>query len=162
MALKTWTCLTCEKDFKDGNWLCFDGQTNHVVKEKVYRTLDVPQEPGQIPKGAKPPVIRGRTVVCNIPPPKKVMRGDEISWVGEGNVEFINGSYSTTDPEKQYWLDKKGSSYNATEEQWKAAWYTPEELIAEKEMQLKVDRERLEHDRNELLAATKKKVAVTA
>ena len=77
--------------------------------------------------------------------------------VGEGSVEFINGRFSSSDPEIQYWLDKK-AAYNATEDQWKAVWLTKDELFAEKELELKAREQRLENERNELLASTKKRV----
>ena len=149
-----WTCLTCGKEFGVGKWTCTDGISNHVVAEKIYRVCDAPAEPGQPADGSKMPVIRGRTTVCNIPPPRKVMEGGEVRMVGEGSIEFINGRYATSDPEKQYWLDKK-PGYSATEDQWKANWYTKDEMLADKELQLIAAKQRLESERNELLAMQK-------
>jgi hypothetical protein len=152
--IKTWKCLNCEKEFKAGDWICSDGTMNHVVKSKEYRTLDAPLDPGKTPSGMMTPIIRGRTVICNIPPPKKVMENGEVRMVGEGSVEFINGFYATSDPEQQYWLDKNHNC-NFTEEQWKNTWLTSEERVAEKELNLKAREQRLENDRNELLTQVK-------
>ena len=43
-------------------------------------------------------------------------------------------------------------------DQWKAVWLTKDELFAEKELELKAREQRLENERNELLASTKKRV----
>jgi len=157
MDQQTWFCEVCEKKFSPGQWTCSDKISNHVVAAKTYRSLDAPSDPGRPAAGSLPPVVRGRTMVCNIPPPQKVMEKDEVRWIGEGSVEFINGMYTTTDPQKQYWLDKR-PAYNATEEQWKNTWHTKDERLAEKETQLRAMSERLENERNELLAQTKQKV----
>lgn len=148
------TCLECGKDFAVGEWLCSNGTTNHIVEKKSYHTLDAPTDPGKTPPGMLAPIIRGRTVVCNIPPPKKVMDGDEVKWITEGSVEFINGFFATDDPEQQYWLNKNPNC-NFTEEQWKNVWLTKEEIFAEKEIALKAQLQRLENDRNELLTQVK-------
>jgi hypothetical protein len=153
--IKKYNCTECGKEFGVGEWICADGTVNHKVSEKVYRALDVPLDPGKPAAGTLGPVVRGRTVVCNIPPPKKVMENGEVHSVGEGSVEFVNGIYSTTDPEIQYWLDKK-PGYQASEEQWKQKWYTSEELIAEKEIELNAKAARLENERNELLTQVQK------
>lgn len=156
MALRTWQCEVCNKTFKEGDWTCEDKISNHIVAEKTYRVLDAPADPGRPADGTLPPVIRGRTTVCNIPPPKKIMEGGEVRMVGEGSVEFLNGLYATSDPEKQFWLDKK-PGYSATEEQWKSVWLSKTEQLAEKELELRAARERLENERNELLAMTKQR-----
>lgn len=152
--LKTWKCLNCDKEFKVGDWLCSDGTGNHVVTRKEYRTLDAPLDPGKTPDGMMAPIIRGRTIICNIPPPKKVMEGTDVKWIGEGSVEFINGFFATNDPEQQYWLDKNHNC-NFSEAQWKSTWLSSAEKNAEKEIELKAREQRLENDRNELLAQVK-------
>lgn len=157
MATQKWNCEVCGKDFGIGQWSCTDGITNHVVSEKVYRVLDAPSDSGRPADGTLMPIVRGRTVVCNIPPPKKVMESGEVKMIGEGSVEFINGRFSTKDPEIQYWLDKK-PGYSATEDQWKRNWLTKDELLAEKELQLQAAEQRLENERNELLSSVKQKV----
>lgn len=149
-----WTCLVCDKKFKVGDWVCADGNSNHVVEQKTYRTLDAPLDAGRPADGSLPPVVRGKTVVCNIPPAKKVMIDGEVRMTGEGSVEFINGVFSTSDPEIQYWLNKK-PAYQASTEQWDRVWKTPEERLADKEAQLRAAEQRLENERNELLSQVK-------
>ena len=147
-------CLVCKEQFEIGKWTCADGVANHVVEMKTYRALDAPSDAGKPTEGTLMPIVRGRTVICNIPPARKVMEGGEVRMVGEGSVEFLNGRYSTSDPEKQYWLDKK-PAYSASEEAWKANWLSKDELLAEKELQLQAIQQRLENERNELLAQVK-------
>jgi hypothetical protein len=154
--IQQFKCLTCGKTFKVGDWTCTDGISNHIVEEKVYRSLDATHDPSN-PNAQRD----GRTRVCNIPPPRKVMRGDEVTWVGEGYVEFIRGRFSTSDPEQQYWLDKR-PAYNASEEQWKAAWLTRDQQLTIREMELSAKETRLENERNELLSQTKERVAARA
>ena len=146
----SWKCLECGKKFSAGEWTCLDGISHHRVEEKTYRCLDAPSDPST--KDAE--LKNGRTVVCNIPPPKRVMEGSDAKWVGEGSVEFIRGRFSTSDPEQQYWLDKR-PSYNATEEQWSRVWLSQNQQLEIDRMQLAADRQRLENERNELLAAQK-------
>jgi hypothetical protein len=150
-----WKCTECGKKFKVGEWTCTDGISNHKVEEKTYRVLDAPSDPSSKDMSLKD----GRTVVCNIPPPHRVMEGNDAKWVGEGSVEFIRGRYATDDPEKQYWLDKKGA-YNATEYQWREVWYSDAQQLALGKMELAAARQRLESDRNELLSKTKERVGV--
>jgi hypothetical protein len=145
-----WKCLECSKKFGVGQWLCADGISNHRVEEKTYRVLDAPSDPSTKNDSLKD----GRTVVCNIPPPHRVMEGNDAKWVGEGSVEFIRGRYATTDPEKQYWLDKK-PTYNATEEQWRAMWFSDAAQLEIGKLELAAARQRLENERNELLSQVK-------
>ena len=156
MALKEWKCTECDKLFKDGDWLCASGM-NHIVMAKIYRSLDVPTAEGRTADGSLPSIIRSRTRVCNIPPDKRVVINGEATLQPGGYVEFINGVFSTTDPEIQYWLDRK-PGYQATEEQWKAVWLSADQRLADKELQLKAMETRLENERNELLASTQRKV----
>jgi hypothetical protein len=150
--LATWKCENCGKKFTVGDWTCSDG-SNHVVAEKTYRCLDAPSDPS-----SKDALLKeGRTVVCNIPPPTRVMDGQDAKWVGEGSVEFIRGRFATTDPVQQYWLDKK-PGYNATEEQWKSVWYSQSQQLELGRMELAAAQQRLENERNELLAMTKEKI----
>lgn len=161
MALKTWKCLNCEKSFKDGDWICASGSENHVVEEKIYRSLDVPTAEGRTADGSLKQVVRSRTRVCNIPPDKRVMMNGEATMIPGGYIELINGVFSTKDPEIQFHMDKK-PGYQATKEQWDAVWLSHEERLADKELQLTAMAQRLEDDRNELLSKTKQKVGATA
>lgn len=149
----TWTCNVCHKKFEVGQWTCLDGVSNHLVEEKTYRSLDAPTDPSTRDASLKD----GRTTVCNIPPPTKVIEGNEARWIGEGSVEFIRGRFSTTDPVQQYWLNKK-PAYNATEDQWRSAWYSERQKLEIGKMELAAAQQRLENERNDLLSQTKQRV----
>lgn len=152
--MSQWKCVECGKKFGVGEWMCADGTSNHRVEEKTYRCLDAPSDPSTKDASLKD----GRTTVCNIPPPKRVMEGNDAKWVGEGSVEFIRGRFATSNPEQQYWLDKK-PGYNATEEQWRAVWYSDAQQLQLGRMELAAGQARLENDRNDLLEKTKARVA---
>ncbi|HXF14700.1 MAG TPA: hypothetical protein VN517_16205 [Terriglobales bacterium] len=156
-----WKCTACGKKFGIGEWKCADEISNHVVEEKTYRSADAPSDPGHPANGGMDSRRDGQTVVCNIPPARKMGEGADVRWVGEGSVTFIRGRFATSDPEQQYWLDKK-PGYNVTEEQWAAAWLSDGQKLEMEKMQLKAERQRLENDRNELLAQTKQKVGAAA
>lgn len=156
-GLPSWTCIVCEKHFtvKDG-FLCVDGTNNHVVADKLYLLADAPSDPGHSPKGSFIDDRReGRTRICNIPPDKTVLRNGEAAMVPGGYVEFIRGRFSTTNPEIQYYLDKKGGF--CTEEQWQANWLNDAQKIEQEKILLARERSRLENERNELLTMTKQK-----
>src|SRR5689334_40466 len=107
--MQTWKCLGCGKTFGVGEWTCSDGQSNHVVDKKDYLMNDAPSDPGHVAPGSTINVALrdGRTRICAIPPDKKVVVAGEVQTVPGGYVEFIQGRFSTSDPEQQYWLDKK-------------------------------------------------------
>lgn len=148
-----WKCIECNKKFGVGQWTCADGVSNHVVTTKTYRSMDAPSDPSTRNDSLK----HGRTVVCNIPPGHKEGSGADVRYVGEGSVEFIRGRFETTNPEIQYWLDKR-PEYNCTEEQWRSTWYSDSQKLELDKLQLAADRQRLENDRNALLEQTKSRV----
>lgn len=161
MPLQNWKCLTCAKKFSVGEWACADGQSNHLVEQKEYLLNDAPSDPGHPAPGSTINVALrdGRTRICGIPPPKKVTEGTDTRWVGEGYVEFIRGRFSSSDPEIQYWLDRKGGF--CTQEQWDVAWLTENQQLLKQRLEVEGMRSRLENERNELLAQTKQRVAAT-
>lgn len=156
MALQSFHCVVCDKDFAVGKWTCQDGQSNHITAPKQYLLADAPTDAGHPASGGMDSLRDGRTRICNIPPDKTVLRNGEASTIPGGYVEFIRGRFVTTDPETQYYLDKKGGF--CTESQWENAWLSQTQQIEIQKMQLAADRQRLENDRNELLARTKEKV----
>jgi hypothetical protein len=159
-----WKCLNCGKAFKVGDWTCTDGVSNHSVAEKIYRSLDAPQDIGYADTKGTPldGSSFGETIVCNIPPPRKqIGLNGEVSWVGEGSVTFIRGRFATSDPVQQYWLDQK-PGYNHSEEEWSAKWLSQAQRLQLRESELHAREQRLENDRNELLAKTKQKVNAAA
>ena len=150
--LEKWHCTVCNKEFKTGEWACADGVTNHIVEVKEYLLDDAPTD------GSSSESLRdGRTLICNIPPERKAMHGDEVRIIPGGCVEFVRGRYSTSDPEIQHYLNRKGGF--CTEDRWNAVW-----LSQNQQMQIERDRltalsQRLENEKNELLALQKKEKA---
>jgi hypothetical protein len=159
--LPTWHCQACNKKFTVGEWICVDGQSNHVVAEKTYRSVDAPSDPGHPAQGGQDSLRDGRTRVCNIPPDKTVQRNGELHLVPGGYIEFVRGRFSTSDPEVQYHLDKR-PAYNATEAQWESAWLSKSQQFELDKMRLNAERQRLENMNNELLAQVKQKVGARA
>lgn len=153
MALPRYTCTECEKEFKAGEWDCQATGANHVVPAKRYYMADAPTctewRDGQpfINKAA------ARTLVLNIPPERKVQNGDEFIRVPGGSVEFVRGMKETSDPEVQFYLDRKEGL--CTYERWKEVYWTDAEKINEQKMELTAAQHRLQSERNELLAQVK-------
>ena len=157
---RTWKCTECGKIFGVGEWLCLDGQTNHKVEEKLYLLADAPSDPGHPAAGGMDSKRDGRTRICNIPPDKQIVRNGEVAMIPGGYVEFIRGRYATTDPEFQYYLDRKGGY--CTEEQWEAAWLSDNQRLAIEKMKIQAMQQRLENERNELLAQVKQQKSKSA
>lgn len=161
LGLPTWKCEVCSKKFTVGEWVCADGQSNHVVAEKTYRSLDAPSDPGHPASGGMDSKRDGRTRVCNIPPDKHVVINGEVHVQPGGYVEFIRGRFASSDPEVQYYLDKR-PGYNASEQQWEACWLSDSQQLQLEKMRFAADRQRLENDRNELLAQVKERTGKSA
>lgn len=149
MALPTYHCLECDKDFKAGSWECTPGQ-QHVVTAKRYYMDDAPTVTEW--RDGRPFINKAaaRTQVLNIPPEKRVQDGDEIIRVPGGSVEFCRGMFETSDPEKQFYLDRKSGL--CTYERWKEVYWTEDEKINEQKMEIHAAQNRLQSERNELLA----------
>lgn len=152
MALPTYHCLECEKEFKAGNWECTAGQ-QHVVAAKTYYTADAPTVPEW--RNGHPYVNKqiARTQILNIPPERKVQDGDEMRRIPGGSLEFIRGQYTTSDPEIQFYLDKKESL--CSKERWEEVYLTDEEKIIIQQGKLANAQLRLQSERNELLEKVK-------
>jgi hypothetical protein len=153
MEIQTWECVTCGKKFKVGQWQCEDGISNHTVANKEYLQNDSPAEPGHVSGTGMNSQRDGRTIICNMPPDKIVLRNGESALVPGGTVEFVRGRFSTSNPEVQYWLERKGGF--CTEAQWAAAWLSNSQQLEIREMKLKAQENRLEQDRNSLLERVK-------
>lgn len=160
--LKSWKCTTCSKDFSQGDWTCQDGLSNHTVEQKEYLLNDAPSDPGHIAPGSTVNVAlrEGRTRICNIPPDKTRVVGGETEKIPGGYVEFIRGEFHTSDPEVQYWLDKKGGFCNR--EQWNIAWLTEGQQLLMQRQEVEGMRQRLENERNDLLAQVKGRTKASA
>ena len=156
MALPTWKCENCGKTFTVNEWMC-DEAYPHIVKEKEYLLNDAPSDPGMSRDRINEALRHGTTRICNIPPDKLIQNGTETIRIPGGYVEFRQGRFSTNNPEVQYYLDKKGGF--CTKEQWDAAWLTPQQQLEQKQLEVEAMKQRLEVERNELLAQTKKRVS---
>ena len=146
--LEKWECTVCGKTFQTGQWTCADGTANHIVATKEYLLDDAPSDPS-----SGDSLRDGKTRICNIPPDKTVLRNGESTLVPGGYVEFIRGRFSTSDPEIQHYLNKKGGFCN--EDRWSAVWLTQNQQLQIEKDRLAAERQRLENDRNELLALQK-------
>jgi hypothetical protein len=155
LAGTIWKCQECGNEFGVGDWLCNDGATNHVVESKEYLMDDAPSDPGHAAIGGADALRDGRTRVCNIPPDKTVLRNGETALIPGSYVEFVRGRFSTTNPEIQHYLNKKGGFCN--EARWRQVWLSQEQQFELDKMKLAADRQRLENDRNELLSQVKAK-----
>ena len=155
MSLQTWTCRNCGEKFTVGKFLCKDGATNHLVDPKAYFLDDAPQDPGRPAPGSHINVTlrEGRTRICNIPPDRTVLKDGNATLMIGGYVEFVQGRFTTSDPEIQYYLDKKGGF--CTEERWSEVWLSAEQRLEMREIALAAREQRLENERNDLLASQK-------
>ena len=167
---KEWKCEECHGTFEVGKWTCADGNSKHRVEKKTYLLNDAPSDPGHPAPGTYvlESLRDGRTLICGIPPDQKVIEGNETRYVPGGNVEFLRGRYSTTDPEVQYWLDKKGgfcgTYYESDSEEqklqaeapWEAAWWSDGQQLEVARVRLNAEKQRIENEHNTLLAEIQK------
>ncbi len=160
MSIPSWNCVECGKKFTPGEWVCLDGQSTHIVGNKEYLLADAPSDPGHPERGGLDSLKDGRTRICNIPPDKQIVVNGETRLVPGGYVEFVRGRFSTSNPEIQYYLEKKGGF--CSEAQWEAVWLSQSQQLELKEMSLKAREQRLENDRNALLTSVKERKAVNA
>lgn len=160
MPTKEWKCLECGKKFGPDGFACVDGTSIHVVETKEYLLNDAPSDPGHPERGGMDSRRDGRTRICNIPPDRTVLKNGEAALVPGGYVEFIRGRFSTNNPEIQYYLEKKGGF--CTESEWAAAWLSQSQQLDMREMKISAQEQRLENERNALLAKTKERVGANA
>lgn len=149
MALQTWKCLECEKTFSVGEWDCAVEGVKHKVNPKQYFMDDAPTHVEL--KDGKPYINKGtsRTVVLNVPPERKVRDGDDIRIVPGGSVEFVRGTFTTDDPEIQFYLEKKKNLCD--EKRWYEVYLTDDEKHALKHLEDSARIQRLENEKNDLL-----------
>jgi hypothetical protein len=155
MALPTWKCLDCEKEFRAGSWQCLSG-AGHRVATKRYYMNDAPTVVTLVNGRATVNKRDSQTMVMNIPPEERTTGPDGNERViPGGQVVFIRGMYETDDPIKQFWLDKHRGM--CSEAEWQAAYLNEDEKMALREMDLAAREARLEHDRNSLLEQVQKR-----
>lgn len=138
MALKKWHCTRCEEDFTiSADMRCGDGR-KHEVPAKTYYA-------------ASPNLRKYVTEERSIPGPNGKAR-----LVPAKYVEFVRGTYSTSDPEDQAALDIEPGLINNDE--WKQKYIGKEDLLEMRERELKAKEERLAKMENDLLVKTQKQV----
>lgn len=152
MALPTFHCLECDQDFKPPHWECAPGQ-KHTVTSKRYYMDDAPTVPEW--RDNRPYVNKGasQTLVLNIPPEATVRNGEEYMRVPGGTVLFIRGMFETSDPEQQFHLDRKPGL--VSKERWTEVYLNDDEKLQIEKMAIAADRQRIENERNDLLAQVK-------
>lgn len=152
-------CLECHAEIKQGFWECAPG-IKHVVELKRYYTDDAPTVPEW--RNGHPFVNKGisRTQILNMPPEKQIREGDSITRVPGGSVELVRGMYETSDPEVQFWMDKKGGW--CSKERWEEVYLNDDEKVQIKNMELNAREARLADRENDLLSKVKAKQGAAA
>ena len=125
MNANKFTCTRCGKEFSLGEWTCADG-VRHSVELKHYH---ISTNGLQVQYGP--------------------VKGDSVQNHVRGVITFTRGTYQTTDPEQQEFLDKYPACIPF--EQWQEAHLGKEEMDAKK----KREQTRMEQQNNELLARVK-------
>lgn len=151
MALTKMHCLNCDKDFKPGDWECMPG-VSHEVPRKTYYMDDAPTVVQYDALNNRHPYIdkkSARTLVLNIPPERKEQSGDEFIRIPGGSVEFVRGLYETSNPEIQFYLDRKAGL--CTKERWEEVYLNDDEKLQMQQMKVRADQARIQHENNELL-----------
>lgn len=100
---KKHTCIRCDEEFSAPNWNCADGQP-HVVESKAYYIA-----------------TKGLTVFYG------PTRGDEVMNKVRDSVTFTNGTYTTTDPQAQEFLDTYPGCIS--QEKWQDLNYTDADRV---------------------------------
>lgn len=152
MAIQTMKCVECEKEFKPGDWECMPGVA-HVVVAKRYYMDDAPTVP-EIRDGSKF-INKGisQTQVLNIPPEKQIREGENTTRIPGGSVTFVRGLYETSNPEIQFYLDRKAGL--CTEARWREVYLNDDEKVQIKNLELSAREQRLSERENDLLATVK-------
>lgn len=154
MAIQTWKCLECGKEFKPGDYLCAGG-VKHSVESKRYYMDDAPTHTEW--RDGRPFINKGasQTIVLNVPPERKERDGDEVRTIPGGSVTFVRGMFETADPEIQFYLDRKNNL--CSEARWRDVYLNDDEKINIRNLELAARESRLQERENELLASVKGK-----
>lgn len=150
--------MECNKEFKTGDWLCAGG-VKHLVESKRYYMDDAPTHTEW--RDGRPYINKGasQTQVLNIPPERKEREGDDVRLIPGGTVTFIRGMFETTDPEVQFYLDRKEGLVN--EARWREVYLNDDEKMQMEKMALAAEKQRFENEKNELLEQIKRRKAVS-
>lgn len=120
--LKKHTCIRCGEDFTSGKWFCEDGQRHQVATKTYYVKTE------------------GLNVYYG------PVSGDSVMNHYRRVISFARGTFQTSDPEQQEFLDQYAGC--VPYEVWKECHLSAKE----RDEQSKRDKERLEQHNNELLA----------
>jgi hypothetical protein len=134
MAEKIYKCTgECGKEFKFGAWECFPG-VKHTVEAKTYYLNDAPHcDPKLDPDGLSLRASRSHVHVI----PEKKFKDENGNLVIQATppVLFVQGQYSTTDPEQQYFIER--AKIDVGYDRWFAAYHTPTQKQRIKDNQLR-------------------------
>ena len=150
MALQKWTCTRCDNDFQAPEWHCADGHA-HTVKSKTYYMLDAPAD--------KRDCKFSQTVVCNVVPERREVRGTETIVIPGTNVTFVRGLFETDDPQLQIGLNNRKHILQGQDGlvRWQEAYFSDQEKQELEQMKLKAEITRLQSEKNQLLAEVQAK-----
>ncbi len=157
-------CTNCGKEVESPNFTCPTGE-QHIVQPKRYYMDDAPVDPGPYVPGPGGAYVSAgmhlrdsQTTICNLVPSQRERVGHEVIERPGRNVVFRRGIYETTDPEEQYYLDKRVKEGRGlcSEARWEEVYLTEQQKIDIQRQKLNADMRRLEHERNDLLAQVKK------
>lgn len=143
-------CLRCHVEFEVGDWYCEDGK-RHIVAPKTYRHTAAPQHLRHDENGHPLP-DEERTIVTGDFPrvlPQWWTTSCYENYENMGGAAiFRNGRCETSDPQQQHILNGR-PDYNATEDEWEAAWLSrsPEQV---RETELQKREARLEQKKREV------------
>jgi len=149
----TFKCTECGKEFTPNQgWDCMPG-IKHVVAPKRYYMDDAPTVPEW--RDGRPFINKAasRTQVLNVPPERQIREGEQTTRIPGGTVEFIRGMFETSDPEIQFYLDKKDGL--CSEARWREVYLNDDEKQQMRALELSAREQRLEQRENELLATVK-------
>ena len=145
--VQTWKCTTCDADFKSGHWKgCGgDAEVEHRVAPKTYYNLS----DGGLPTALK---------VNNISPLRQTVNAKGMTVTIPGKkAQFLNGTFTTDDPEIQFNMEKRG--FTMTAEQFREAQESDKEKAGHAKAELQEERtlrHKAERELAELKAAKSK------
>jgi hypothetical protein len=161
MAETKFKCIgECGKEFKVGEWECFQG-VNHTVEPKTYYLADAPfMSKADLEKDPDGITLRtSRTQVHVIP--AKVSRGEDGQLVTQNfqPLVFVMGRFETSNPMEQYYLER--SKFPVSYDKWFDVYHTPNQkanIKQGKQVEKERELERKERELDTLLAQAKANV----
>lgn len=150
----------CGRDFKIGEWECFQG-VPHQVESKTYYLADAPfMSKADLEKDPDGITLRtSRTQVHVIPP--RISRGEDGQLVTQNfqPLVFVMGRLETSSAMEQYYLES--SKFPVSYEKWFDAYHTPQQkanITKGKQVERERELDRKERELNDLLAKAKQNI----